>query len=643
MDLNIIKGKSFYITIITLIATALILILTASIFFVYSFVYTELSITSVIGFIGLLVICLPISIYEYIFNKQKTYRKIFLSLAINVSSLTLSGVLWYILPQNFNWVFLVPTGMLLMACSYMPLIYVMYGLYAEKKDKLPAIVKQLITYIIVIFILFSSYYTMTYLLSDIVKSYDMIIYTFAIIGDVIIITLAAVLILISLSTKLRYVFSIIFGYVVLSFIGDSLRLLSYSNVYQNINYSQTFYDLMLIFLSTTLIFYVLSNVKLTTVEDIVKKLENTTLVIDDLITQSPDPMGLFDSNGYLLKANDQFIQSFKISKDEYNNFNIFNKNHEFYREIVSKFSDPRSIKSVHLENIKYKSFNDEIKYYSIKLFPTISSENAILNYMIIVDDVTARKKAEDDLKNAYDNMENRVKERTIELSELNLTLQKEIVEHMKDEEKIKASLKEKEVMLKEIHHRVKNNMQIISSMIGLQASTVEDQKFCELLKDSQHRIKSMAIVHENLYQSDNMAFINFEEYVNNLIWSIKSTYNVNKKNIEIVADVDKVSLDMDIAIPVGLIINELITNAYKHAFIDNRPGTIMLQIKEIETKKYQMILKDNGVGMDPNFDIENSKSLGLKLVNALVNQLEAEKILKIDNGGSEYTIVFCVN
>ena len=126
-------------------------------------------------------------------------------------------------------------------------------------------------------------------------------------------------------------------------------------------------------------------------------------------------------------------------------------------------------------------------------------------------------KAENELKIAYEQMENRVKERTAELSIFNDTFQNEIYEHKIDEEKIKLSLKEKEVLLKEIHHRVKNNMQIISSILGLQSAYQEDGRLNEILKDCQNRIKSMALIHEKLYQSDNMANINFKEYVNTLI------------------------------------------------------------------------------------------------------------------------------
>jgi len=218
-------------------------------------------------------------------------------------------------------------------------------------------------------------------------------------------------------------------------------------------------------------------------------------------------------------------------------------------------------------------------------------------------------------------------------------LQKEIHDHELAEERIKASLKEKDVLLKEIHHRVKNNMQIISSMLGLQSAYVEDETFNTLLKDSQGRIKSMALIHEKLYQSDNLAYINFTEYVNSLISYLKNSYNMSDDKIKINTNIEDMSLNIDMAIPLGLIINELISNSYKHAFKDNPKGEINLSINTEKSGCYLLTVEDNGVGLPVDFDISTTKSLGLQLVNVLVDQISGS--LKIySNVGAKFEIYF---
>ena len=640
MDFNIIRVRSSIITLIILIASTLILLLTTSSLFVYYFVHTELSILSVLGFIGMILICLPICIYEYVFSNEKPIKKIFLSISITLIALILSGVFWYIISINFEVYIAIPIGMLLMAIGYLPIIYILYSLYREKKDKVPKIIKNLIQYINVMFIIFTLFFVTSYLMGDNEKSYDILIYSFSLIGDISIISLCILLILINIPTKQRYVYSILLGFYILSFMGDSLRLLSYTNLYETRDVSQIFYDIMLIYLSVTLIIYVLSNIKLTTIEEISKQLEDTTLVIEDLIMQSPDAVCMCDSNGNILKTNENFDRSFNIIKSSNEKINIFNNVIDLNDEITSKLTDAKNGRTVHIENVNYKTRDNLNKYYSIKFYPTYSKDKKIINYLFNAEDITLRKFAEDALKDAYDEMESRVRERTAELVLLTGNLQEEIAEHKKDEEKIKTSLKEKEVLLKEIHHRVKNNMQIISSMLGLQSLSVKDSMYGDMLRDSQNRIRSMALIHEKLYQSENMADVDFSEYIDSLISNITKSYHL-KDSIVITKDVKEFSFSIDTAIPLGLIINELISNAIKHAFPDNKSGEIQLQINRVDgSNKYNLNVNDNGIGMDPGFVIENSKSLGLKLVQALVDQLEGDLKITTSNEGTLFSIDF---
>jgi Signal transduction histidine kinase len=388
---------------------------------------------------------------------------------------------------------------------------------------------------------------------------------------------------------------------------------------------------MFIFASGTLLIYSLSNIKITTVEEMNKKLEDTSLVVEDLIMQSPDAMCMCDVNGTIIKANNLFKDLFKIAYGTSNIFNLSISNDTWFEKL-------KSGETITLDYINNENTN-KIRYLSLKIYPTFTSDKKISNYIFMGEDITIRKNAEDALKNSYDELENRVIERTAELSKVNLILQKEIHDHELAEERIKASLKEKDVLLKEIHHRVKNNMQIISSMLGLQSAYVEDETFNTLLKDSQGRIKSMALIHEKLYQSDNLAYINFTEYVNSLISYLKNSYNMSDDKIKINTNIEDMSLNIDMAIPLGLIINELISNSYKHAFKDNPKGEINLSINTEKSGCYLLTVEDNGVGLPVDFDISTTKSLGLQLVNVLVDQISGS--LKIySNVGAKFEIYF---
>ena len=207
------------------------------------------------------------------------------------------------------------------------------------------------------------------------------------------------------------------------------------------------------------------------------------------------------------------------------------------------------------------------------------------------------------------------------------------------EAKIKESLREKEVLLKEIHHRVKNNLQVISSLLDLQSQHIQGQATLELFQESQNRVRAMALVHEKLYQSKDYASINFAEYIENLTSDLFQVYGMNAGNITLDLDIDEVSLNIDTAIPCGLIITELVSNALKYAFPNSRKGKITVVLNKGLDKSFTLIVKDNGVGFPVNFDFNSVKSLGLQLVKVLTNQLDG--LLKINHGiGTEVIISF---
>jgi PAS domain S-box-containing protein len=202
-----------------------------------------------------------------------------------------------------------------------------------------------------------------------------------------------------------------------------------------------------------------------------------------------------------------------------------------------------------------------------------------------------------------------------------------ITEKNLNQEKITQSLNEKEVLLKEVHHRVKNNMQVISSILNLQSSYVKDEYALGLLKESQNRIKTMAYIHESLYQNKTFTSINFSEYVSTLTNNILQSYAASVQKVRLALDVQKVILNLDTSIPAGLIINELVTNSIKHAFSAVNDGIILINLY---TKNNALFLEvsDNGKGFPKEIDFKNTNSLGLQLVNTLIEQLNGSIELK---------------
>ena len=232
------------------------------------------------------------------------------------------------------------------------------------------------------------------------------------------------------------------------------------------------------------------------------------------------------------------------------------------------------------------------------------------------------------------------------------------------EEQIKASLREKEVLLKEIHHRVKNNLQVVSSLLYLQSETVADPAVLNMFQDSQHRVRSMALVHERLYQAKDLSRIDFSDYVSDLANHLLSSYSVSADRVKLELEADSVALDVDTAVPCGLIINELVSNSLKHAFpahsatkiggqeladgqdreaqqnpTASSPGKIRIQLRLEAGGHLQLLVSDNGVGVPADFDIENTESLGLLLVNSLVRQLRGTLELSTAEG-TEFKIRF---
>lgn len=205
---------------------------------------------------------------------------------------------------------------------------------------------------------------------------------------------------------------------------------------------------------------------------------------------------------------------------------------------------------------------------------------------------------------------------------------------------IQASLREKEVLLKEIYHRVKNNLQVISSLLNLQSDYIKDKQDLEIFQQSQQRIASMALIHEKMYQSPDLAHIDFGEYIQDLVASLFSSYEVNSRAIAFNINVDShVLLGLDLAIPCGLIIHELVSNSLKYGFPQGGEGEILIAIAENVDQQFTITVSDNGIGLPPNFNFKNTASLGWQLVDALTQQI-AGNINITSHDGLEFQITF---
>lgn len=211
----------------------------------------------------------------------------------------------------------------------------------------------------------------------------------------------------------------------------------------------------------------------------------------------------------------------------------------------------------------------------------------------------------------------------------------DITEMQRAEQQIRESLEEKEVMLKEIHHRVKNNLAVISSLFYLQSTYTQDEQTLKILQESQDRVRSMALVHETLYRSENLAAVDFAEYARNLGAQLVQSYGLSTGRIELKIDMEAVKMSVDLAVSCGLILNELVTNAVKHAFPDGMRGEIRLALHRQEEGRCVLSVADTGVGLPPNMVAATASSLGMRLIRSLTRQIDGQFELASTSYGAE--------
>tara|TARA_R110002050_G_scaffold299089_1_gene463788 strand:- start:18918 stop:20906 length:1989 start_codon:yes stop_codon:yes gene_type:complete len=220
-------------------------------------------------------------------------------------------------------------------------------------------------------------------------------------------------------------------------------------------------------------------------------------------------------------------------------------------------------------------------------------------------------------------------------------LQNLIIDYEHKTKLVEKSLEEKEYLLKEIHHRVKNNLQIISGILKLQSVHSKNKEFKDIMQQSQNRIQSMALIHQMLYQNEDIRYIPFKGYLEKLTHQIASTYMVDTNHIKVDVLIEEIKFDVETAIPLGLIVNELLSNAFKHAYPEGQNGNIVIWLKHDSKNEFNLIVKDDGIGLPDGIDINSASSLGLQLVSMLTKQMKSNFTYKND-GGAEFSIKFSI-
>lgn len=366
-------------------------------------------------------------------------------------------------------------------------------------------------------------------------------------------------------------------------------------------------DIKSVFLSFTLIpgtkqstISILNISKLRKAEGILKESRKKYKGIFD---NAAEAIILLDRKGTILEANDKLIELAGFRKEELieKNFIKLLPHVEIkYKKALLAFKNLMIGKE--LKDVDWTIRNKEGKKVHFLAHPSIiKDKNKVKSIILILEDITKRKIAEDKLKN---------------------------------------SLTEKEILLREIHHRVKNNLQIISSMLSMQSMQIDNKELSEILIECQGRVKSMALIHEKLYQSHDMGHIAFDIYLKKLLSDIYRTYTNQNSSILLNVKIENIELSIESAMPCGLIVNELVSNSFKHAFPDNK-GVLTVELKadEDSDEEYVLAVKDDGIGLPADINPENTNKLGLKLVSILVDQLHGK--MKVDRtNGTSFTIEF---
>jgi PAS domain S-box-containing protein len=304
-------------------------------------------------------------------------------------------------------------------------------------------------------------------------------------------------------------------------------------------------------------------------------------VLSQFIEQAPVAMAMFDTGMRYLVASGRWKRDFQLTGE------LIGRSHY---EVLPELSDHR--KSVHrralagetlsAEEEPFERMDGSVQWLKWEVRPWWLDDGAVGGIIIFIEDISDRRE---------------------------------------NESRLEAALREKDVLLSEVHHRVKNNLQVVHSLLHLQSAKVRDPVALKLLQESQHRIRSMALIHQTLYQSKDFAQVDFKPFLESLTPLLVTAYSPSPNQVELSMEVSDVSLPISLAAPCGLIVNELIANALKHGFTDGRPGQIAISLTRTGDDRVVPSVADNGVGVPEGLDVAKATSLGLQMVTLLTEQL----------------------
>lgn len=281
-------------------------------------------------------------------------------------------------------------------------------------------------------------------------------------------------------------------------------------------------------------------------------------------------------------------------------------------------------------------------YYEFTTYPICSEQDGgkVVGVIHFIRDIKERKELEEHLVLYNEQLQAAIDERTREITNANNLLTVEIQTRKEAETKILSSLKDKEILLKEVHHRVKNNLQIISSLLSLQTDSLTADNYQSVFRDSLNSIRSMALIHEKLYQSSDMSQLGVLDYFQELTAELIQSFRQNQVRPVLKLDITVDHLPIDKMIPCALIVCELVSNCLKYAFPDKKEGEIIIAFHRLEDGKYLLVISDNGVGLPESFDFKTTRSLGVTLVYDLVRRKLRGSIAVDSSHGAEFKIIF---
>jgi PAS domain S-box-containing protein len=341
-----------------------------------------------------------------------------------------------------------------------------------------------------------------------------------------------------------------------------------------------------------------------------------------------DGFGIISLNGRFLDVNDALCRLTGYTRDELLNLTIADIEAKETAEDVVQHSQKIIRKGEDRFETQYRRKDGSIIDIEVSV---VASDRHGGQFITFHNDITERKRDREALVSARNELEQKVLERTSELKRTNEELLTEIDERNKAEKLVVQSLHEKEMLLREVHHRVKNNLQLIVSLLNLQSRLIHDENVLSAIKDSQNRVRVISIVHEKLYRSGDLSNIDLGDYLKFLATSLFHIYTTRPGTVALSVETHGMKADINMAIPIGLIINELVSNSLKYAFPDGRSGEIAITTQE-DNAVLTLTVRDNGVGLPESIDWRNTASLGLQLVISLVEQIDGTIELNRDRG-----------